>query len=256
MRRELRCRRRGVRPFHGQVLDAALRAAGRPRGVRGRPTGARRRLRSRRPHGRAGDGDSGRRRWPPSIPPSPSSRLLERATPVSRCGHASAEHLPFPDDTFDAALAQLVVHFMADPVAGLAEMARVTRHDGVVAACVWDHAGRPGPAQPVLACGARARPGRRRRIATGGTREGHLAELFEAAGLRTSRTALISSSSTRPSRSGGSRSPAASVPRAPTWRASTPSGRPSSARRRAAALPSPVRLRSWHRSGLAARGLT
>ena len=32
---------------------------------------------------------------------------------------ASAEQLPFPDDGFDAALAQLVVHFMADPAAGL-----------------------------------------------------------------------------------------------------------------------------------------
>src|SRR6266511_2696536 len=58
---------------------------------------------------------------------------------------ASAEQLPFPDRTFDAALAQLVVHFMADPVLGLTEMARVTRPDGVVAACVWDHAGGQGP---------------------------------------------------------------------------------------------------------------
>src|SRR6266545_5759294 len=53
---------------------------------------------------------------------------------------ASAEQLPFPHGEFDAALAQLVVHFMADPLAGLAEMARVTREGGVVAACVWDHA--------------------------------------------------------------------------------------------------------------------
>src|SRR5450631_1326836 len=58
---------------------------------------------------------------------------------------ASAEQLPFPDRSFDAALAQLVVHFMTDPVAGLAEMARVTRPDGVVAACVWDHGGGQGP---------------------------------------------------------------------------------------------------------------
>ncbi len=58
---------------------------------------------------------------------------------------ASAEALPFADDTFDAALAQLVVHFMDDPVAGLREMARVTRPGGVVAACVWDHAGGAGP---------------------------------------------------------------------------------------------------------------
>ena len=33
-----------------------------------------------------------------------------------RCG--AAEHLPFPDDSFDLALAQLVVHFMADLCAG------------------------------------------------------------------------------------------------------------------------------------------
>src|SRR5689334_17932276 len=35
---------------------------------------------------------------------------------------APAERLPFGDDTFGAAYAQLVVHFMSDPVAGLAEM--------------------------------------------------------------------------------------------------------------------------------------
>ena len=42
--------------------------------------------------------------------------------------------LPFDDDAFDAAVAQLVVHFMTDPVAGLTEMARVTRPGGLVAA--------------------------------------------------------------------------------------------------------------------------
>ena len=56
-----------------------------------------------------------------------------------------AEQLPFPDASFDVALAQLVVHFMADPVAGLAEMGRVTRSGGAVGACVWDHAGNAGP---------------------------------------------------------------------------------------------------------------
>src|SRR5262245_60896715 len=47
---------------------------------------------------------------------------------------AAAERLPFGDDEFDAALAQLVVHFMKDPVAGLREMARVTRPGGAIAA--------------------------------------------------------------------------------------------------------------------------
>jgi SAM-dependent methyltransferase len=53
---------------------------------------------------------------------------------------APAEELPFPDASFDAALAQLVLNFMADAQAGVGQMARVTRQGGVVAACVWDYA--------------------------------------------------------------------------------------------------------------------
>jgi SAM-dependent methyltransferase len=58
---------------------------------------------------------------------------------------AQAERLPFADDVFAATLAQLVVHFMSDPVGGLREMARVTMPGGVVAASVWDHAEGHGP---------------------------------------------------------------------------------------------------------------
>ena len=54
---------------------------------------------------------------------------------------ARAEALPFAGRVFDATLSQLVVNFMADPEAGVREMARVTRPGGVVAACVWDYAG-------------------------------------------------------------------------------------------------------------------
>jgi len=52
---------------------------------------------------------------------------------------AAAEQLPWPDGSFDVALAQLVVNFMADPVAGVTEMARVVRPSSVVAACTWDY---------------------------------------------------------------------------------------------------------------------
>lgn len=97
---------------------------------------------------------------------------------------ASAEHMPFPDRAFDAALAQLVVHFMSDPVAGLTEMARVTRRDGVVAACVWDHAGGQGPLSVFWQAARDLDPGVRDESRLAGAREGHLAELFEAAGLR------------------------------------------------------------------------
>ena len=49
---------------------------------------------------------------------------------------AAAERLPFGDGVFDLVLAQLVVHFMADPIAGLGEMGRVARRGATVAACV------------------------------------------------------------------------------------------------------------------------
>jgi SAM-dependent methyltransferase len=52
-----------------------------------------------------------------------------------------AEALPFGDGTFDRVLAQLVFHFVGDPAAGAAEMARVTRSGGRVATCVWDFTG-------------------------------------------------------------------------------------------------------------------
>jgi SAM-dependent methyltransferase len=97
---------------------------------------------------------------------------------------ASAEQLPFADDTFDLALAQLVVHFMADPVAGLAEMARVTRAGGRVAACVWDHTGGTGPLASFWDAVRELDPGAPDESGLAGAREGHLAELFEAAGLR------------------------------------------------------------------------
>ena len=96
---------------------------------------------------------------------------------------ASAEELPFPDRAFDVVLAQLVVHFMADPVAGLAEMSRVTRREGVVAACVWDHAGGQGPLGLFWGAARALDPGVSDESHLAGAREGHLGELFEAAGL-------------------------------------------------------------------------
>jgi SAM-dependent methyltransferase len=97
---------------------------------------------------------------------------------------AGAERLPFSDDSFDAALAQLVVHFMSDPVAGLAEMSRVTRPGGVVAACVWDHAGGHGPLSTFWNAARDLDPDVHDESALAGAREGHLGELMTAAGLR------------------------------------------------------------------------
>jgi SAM-dependent methyltransferase len=104
--------------------------------------------------------------------------------PGVRVERAAAERLPFADGAFDAALAQLVVHFMADPVAGLREMARVTRSGGTVAACVWDHApGGQGPLVVYWEAVHQLDPTVADESTLAGAREGHLAELFADAGL-------------------------------------------------------------------------
>jgi SAM-dependent methyltransferase len=97
---------------------------------------------------------------------------------------ATAEKLPFGDGEFDAALAQLVVHFMSDPVAGLREMGRVTRENGIVAASVWDHGGGQGPLSLFWDAAREGEPDVLDESNLAGAREGHLTELFEAVGLR------------------------------------------------------------------------
>jgi SAM-dependent methyltransferase len=104
---------------------------------------------------------------------------------------SSAEELPFPDDAFDGALAQLVVHFMADPVQGLREMGRVTRPGGVVAACVWDHAGGRGPLTAFWSAARELDPAADDESDLAGAREGHLAGLFAQAGLGRAQAATL-----------------------------------------------------------------
>ena len=102
-----------------------------------------------------------------------------------------AEQLPFADASFDVVLAQLVVHFMTDPVLGLAEMTRVTRLGGLVAACVWDHAGGGGPLTLFWRAVHDVDPQARDESGLAGAREGHLAELCEAAGLTQVRSTTL-----------------------------------------------------------------
>ncbi|MBD3940872.1 class I SAM-dependent methyltransferase [Microbacterium sp. NEAU-LLC] len=96
---------------------------------------------------------------------------------------AVAEDLPFPDDAFGAALAQLVVHFMSDPVRGVAEMARVTAPGGRVSACVWDHGGGSGPLSDFWRVAAGLDPAVRGEAALQGASEGQLVGIFQRAGL-------------------------------------------------------------------------
>jgi SAM-dependent methyltransferase len=109
---------------------------------------------------------------------------LEERHPGVTVRLAPAEELPFAESSFDAALAQLVVHFMRDPIAGLHEMARVTHDGGVIAASVWDHGGGHGPLSVYWEVVREFDPGARDESNLAGAREGNLTALFEQAGLR------------------------------------------------------------------------
>ncbi len=63
-----------------------------------------------------------------------------RADVPARFEIAGAEALPFDDDEFDAAVAGLVLNFVPETARGAAEMRRVVRPGGTVAAYVWDYA--------------------------------------------------------------------------------------------------------------------
>ena len=104
----------------------------------------------------------------------------------------AAEDLPFADASFDAALAQLVVHFMADPVAGLREMGRVTRPGGTVGACVWDFGEGGSPLSVFWRAAREVDPEAPNESGRPGTREGQLADLARRAGLTAVRPGMVS----------------------------------------------------------------
>jgi SAM-dependent methyltransferase len=94
-----------------------------------------------------------------------------------------AEELPFADGSFDVTLAQLVVHFMADPVGALREMSRVTRPGGLVAASVWDFGGDRAPISVFWRAVREMDPSSSGESQLAGAGEGQLVELFTRAGL-------------------------------------------------------------------------
>lgn len=107
------------------------------------------------------------------------------ACPSADVRRATAEDLPFGDGAFAATLAQLVVHFMSDPVAGLREMARVTAPGGRVSACVWDHSeGGTGALSGFWRVVQRYDPAAVGEGALPGSTAGDLTRLFAEAGLR------------------------------------------------------------------------
>jgi SAM-dependent methyltransferase len=84
------------------------------------------------------------------IDPSEGQLAYARTRPASRVAQfrqGDAMALPFPDDTFDAAVMPLVIFFVPDPAEGVAEMARVVCPGGIAAAYAWDMEGGGFPYQ-------------------------------------------------------------------------------------------------------------
>src|SRR5262249_41120443 len=63
---------------------------------------------------------------------------------------AAAEELPFPDDSFDAAVSRFGVMFFPSPVGGVRETLRVVKPGGRVAMAAW-HSAEQNPFHWVLA---------------------------------------------------------------------------------------------------------
>jgi SAM-dependent methyltransferase len=86
------------------------------------------------------------------IDPSEAQLAYARTRPASRVAHfrqGDAMALPFPDDTFDAAVMPLVIFFVPDPAMGVAEMSRVVCPSGIVTAYAWDMVGGGFPYEPL-----------------------------------------------------------------------------------------------------------
>ena len=67
--------------------------------------------------------------------------IQRNSDPRIKIRQADACDLPFEDGAFDRSLALLVLHFVPEAGKAVAEMRRVVRKGGVVAAAVWDHLG-------------------------------------------------------------------------------------------------------------------
>ena len=75
------------------------------------------------------------------IDPSEGALAYARSRPALREAHfrpGDAMALPVGDDTFDVAVMPLVIFFVPEPARGVAEMVRVVRPGGTVAAYAWE----------------------------------------------------------------------------------------------------------------------
>jgi ubiquinone/menaquinone biosynthesis C-methylase UbiE len=128
-------------------------------------------------------------------PSEPFAKACRAHVPGVEVVVAGAEVMPFADTAFDATLSQLVVNFLDDAKPGVREMARVTRPGGVVAACVWDYAEEMTLLRAFWDAAREVAPALAEQRDEGSVmawcRDGELAELWKAAGLRDVRSGTL-----------------------------------------------------------------
>jgi ubiquinone/menaquinone biosynthesis C-methylase UbiE len=88
------------------------------------------------------------------VDPSEAQLAFARArhsAGIAQFQKGDAMALPFADNSFDAATMALVIFFVPEPPAAIAEMARVVRRGGLVASYAWDMENGGFPNEPILA---------------------------------------------------------------------------------------------------------
>jgi SAM-dependent methyltransferase len=128
------------------------------------------------------------------LDPSEGQLAFARKRPAARVAEfrqGDAQALPFPDDRFDAAIMALVIFFVPDPAKGVAEMARVVRPGGTVAAYAWDLLGGGFPLEPIRAELRAMGIDPPLPPSAGASRTDALSELWTAAGLEAIETRPI-----------------------------------------------------------------
>lgn len=88
------------------------------------------------------------------IDPAEAQLLFARTRPAAKIAtfqQGDAMALPLENAKFDAAVMALVIFFVPEPAKGVAEMVRVVRPGGTVAAYAWDMLGGGFPFEPILA---------------------------------------------------------------------------------------------------------